>query len=67
MKAYLELCRRVINEGVWVKNARTGKRCLTVINADFEYDVNGGHLPVLTTKKLFWKPAIAEMLGYLRG
>ena len=67
MKAYIALCRRVIDQGVWVENARTGKRCLTVINADFEYDVSDGNLPVLTTKKLFWKPAIAEMLGYLRG
>ena len=67
MKEYLALCRRVVDEGVWIENTRTGKRCLTVINADLEYDVSDGTLPVLTTKKLFWKPAIAEMLGYLRG
>lgn len=67
MKQYLELCDRVINQGHWIENARTGKRCLTVINADFEYDVSDGTLPVLTTKKMYWKPAIAEMLGYLRG
>ena len=67
MKQYLDLCRRVIEQGEWVENRRTGKRCLTVINADLEYDVSEGKLPVLTTKKLFWKPAIAEMLGYLRG
>lgn len=67
MKQYLDLCRRVIEEGVWVENKRTGKRCLTVINADLEYDVSDGTFPVLTTKKLAWKPAIAEMLGYLRG
>lgn len=65
--AYLALCRRVINEGEWVANARTGKRCKTVINADLEYDLRTGEFPVLTTKQLFWKPAIAEMLGYLRG
>lgn len=67
MKQYLELCRRVIDNGEWVENNRTGKRCLTLINADLEYDVSDGVLPVLTTKKLFWKQAIAEMLGYLRG
>jgi len=67
MKEYIDLCNRVINEGSWIVNQRTGKRCLTVINADLTYDVSKGHLPVLTTKKLFWKPAIAEMLGYLRG
>lgn len=67
MREYLNLCKRVIDEGVWVENKRTGKRCLTVINADLEYDVSNGTLPVLTTKKLNWKMAIAEMLGYLRG
>lgn len=67
MKQYLDLCRRVIETGEWVENKRTGKRCLTLINADLEYDVSDGTLPVLTTKKLFWKQAIAEMLGYLRG
>jgi thymidylate synthase len=67
MQQYLELCERVVNEGKWVENKRTGKRCLTVINADLEYDVSEGELPVLTTKKVFWKAAIAEMLGYLRG
>lgn len=67
MKQYLELCRRLIETGEWVENRRTGKRCLTIINADLEYDVSDGLLPVLTTKKLFWKQAIAEMLGYLRG
>ena len=67
MKQYLELCQRVIESGEWVENKRTGKRCLTIINADLKYDVSDGTLPVLTTKKLFWKAAIAEMLGYLRG
>lgn len=67
MKQYLQLCQRVIDEGEWVYNKRTGKRCLTVINADLEYDVSNYQMPILTTKKLFWQPAIAEMLGYLRG
>jgi len=67
MKEYIDLCKRVIDEGHWVYNSRTGKRCLTVINADFEYDVSKGLLPILTTKKSYWKTAIAEMLGYMRG
>lgn len=67
MKQYLDLCQRVVDEGEWVENRRTGKRCLTVINADFVYDMRDGTLPVLTTKKVAWKMAIAEMLGYLRG
>ncbi|EGQ7938979.1 thymidylate synthase [Vibrio vulnificus] len=64
---YEDLCRRVIDEGIWIENARTGKRCLTVINADLEYDLTANEFPLVTTRKAFWKSAIAEMLGYLRG
>lgn len=67
MKQYLELCQRIIDQGVWVNNARTGTRCLTVINADLEYDVAANQFPLLTTRKSFYKAAIAELLGYLRG
>jgi len=67
MQQYLDLCNRVIDEGTWVTNKRTGKRCLTIINADLTYDCSEGYLPVLTTKKTAWKPAIAEKLGYLRA
>ncbi|CAM5207122.1 thymidylate synthase [Alishewanella longhuensis] len=67
MKQYLQLCQRIVDEGVWVNNARTGTRCLTVINADLEYDVAANQFPLLTTRKSFYKAAIAELLGYLRG
>jgi len=64
---YNALCKRVLEEGVWVENERTGKRCLTVINADFEYDVGAGELPLLTNKQVFQVSAVAEILGYIRA
>ena len=67
MKQYLELCQRIIDDGHWIENQRTGKRCLTVINADLEYNVAGNEFPLITTRKSYWKSAIAELLGYLRG
>lgn len=67
MRQYLDLCQRIINEGIWVENERTGKRCLTVIDADLTYDVGGGQFPLVTTRKSFYKSAIAEILGYIRG
>jgi len=67
MKQYLELCQRIVDEGVWVKNERTGINCLTVINADLEYDVANNQFPLITTRKSYYKSAIAELLGYLRG
>ncbi|MGB7996078.1 MAG: thymidylate synthase [Photobacterium halotolerans] len=67
MKQYLDLCQRIISEGEWVTNERTGKRCLTLINADLTYDVANNQFPLITTRKSYWKAAIAELLGYLRG
>jgi len=67
MQQYLDLCRRIVDQGVWVENERTGQRCLTVINADLEYKVGDNEFPLITTRKSYWKGAIAELLGYLRG
>ena len=67
MEQYLDLCKRIVDEGVWVENKRTGKRCLTVINADLTYDVDAEKFPLVTTRKSYYKSAIAEMIGYLRG
>lgn len=67
MKQYLKLCQRIVDEGQWVENKRTGTRCLTVINADLEYDVANNQFPMITTRKSYYKAAIAELLGYLRG
>lgn len=67
MKQYLDLCQRIINEGAWVYNKRTGKKCLTVINADLTYDVENGEFPLVTTRKSFYKSALAEMIGYIRA
>jgi thymidylate synthase len=67
MRQYLELCQRIVDDGVWVENKRTGKRCLTVIDAELQYDVANNQFPLITTRKSYWKAAIAELLGYLRG
>ncbi|MEH6649684.1 MAG: thymidylate synthase [Motiliproteus sp.] len=67
MKQYLDLCQRIVEQGHWIENERTGKRCLTVVNADLEYDVAANQFPLVTTRKSYWKAAIAELLGYIRG
>lgn len=67
MQPYLDLCKKIIDEGTWIHNPRTNKRVLTYINADLTYDVASGNFPLVTTRKCFWKSAIAEIIGYLRG
>lgn len=60
---YLNLCKRILKEGTPVYNERTGKTCYTVLDVNLEYD----RLPILTTKRVAWKSAVAELLGYLKG
>lgn len=67
MKEYLDLARRIVETGTWIENKRTGKKCLTVINADLTYNVAENKFPIITTRKSYWKAAIAELLGYIRG
>ena len=38
-----------------------------MINADLEYDAANNQFPLITTRKSYWKAAIAEFLGYIRG
>lgn len=67
MKAYLGLAQRIVDHGEWVVNSRTGQRCKTVIRHNQEYDVKNNRFPMITTRKSFYKSAIAELLGYIRG
>lgn len=67
MKQYLDLCKRIVEQGEWVENKRTGKRCLAVINAELNYNVGNNEFPLVTTRKSYWKSAIAEFIGYIRG
>ena len=67
MKAYLDIGKRILKDGVWTSNARTGQKTLAIIGATLEHDLSDGTVPVVTTKKLYWRSAIAEMLGYIRG
>lgn len=65
---YLQLCQEVIENGTWVLNERTGKRCLTSIGHFMKFDLSGTDaFPILTTKKMAYKPMIAEKLGFIRA
>lgn len=64
---YLDILRDIVYDGVWVYNERTKTRCKTIINRTMTYDVGNEQFPILTTRRCFYRAAIGEMLGYLRG
>ena len=65
MKQYLDLMRRVLDDGA-VQMDRTGTGTRSVFGHQMRFDLSAG-FPVLTTKKLHLRSIIVELLWFLRG
>lgn len=65
MITYKNLVSRVLKEGTLRKN-RTGVDCISKFGESLRHDMSKG-LPILTTKKVFIKGCIHELLWFLRG
>ncbi len=65
MKPYLDLLRDILDHGSWQEN-RTGIRTCSLPGAMMKFDLQQG-FPAVTTKKLAFKTAMAELVGFLRA
>lgn len=46
---------------------RTGVGTRSIFGATMRFDLSGGQVPILTTKRVYWKLAVKEMLWFLTG
>ncbi len=63
---YLDLMRRIWTAGD-ERVDRTGVGTRSVFGATMRFDLAGDAVPLLTTKRVYWKAAAREMLWFLTG
>lgn len=63
---YLDLIEQVLAKGDR-RIDRTGVGTLSIFGAMMRFDLSDGTFPVYTTKRVYWKTAVKEMLWFLTG
>ena len=64
--AYLDLLRRTWQHGV-SRADRTGTGTRALFGETLRFDLSDDSVPILTTKRVFWKTAVRELLWFLSG
>lgn len=65
MKNYLELCQYVLDHGT-LKQDRTGTGTISTFGYQLRCDLKNG-FPLLTTKKVYFKAILGELLWFISG
>jgi thymidylate synthase len=65
MKQYLEILEKILTTGTR-KTDRTGVGTLSLFGEVMRFDLAEG-FPALTTKRVYWKGVVAELLWFLSG
>lgn len=63
---YLDLMRRIWEQGD-ERVDRTGVGTRSIFGAELRFDLADGRMPLLTTKRVYWKTATREFLWFLTG
>jgi len=65
MKQYHDMLRHILSDG-FQKSDRTGTGTISVFGYQARFNLQEG-FPLLTTKKMFWKGIVEELLWFIRG
>ncbi|XP_065909270.1 thymidylate synthase-like [Dysidea avara] len=63
---YLRLIGEIISRGA-KKGDRTGVGTLSIFGAQMRYNLRDQTLPLLTTKRVFWRGVAEELLWFIKG
>ena len=63
---YLNQIREILARGT-VRKDRTGTGTISIFGMQSRYNLRGGIVPLLTTKRVFWRGVLEELLWFCRG
>jgi thymidylate synthase len=63
---YLDVVKRIIETGE-ERSDRTGVGTRALFGERLQFDLSGGKMPLLTTKKMWWKGVVEELLWFISG
>lgn len=63
---YLDLLRKVLNEGEEQVDKGTGVKTYSCFGAQMRFDISK-NIPLLTTKKVYWKGVLHELYWFMSG
>ena len=61
-----KLCQEILDNGVEYNNVRRGVKRLQIPSYTFRHSFEDG-FPAITSKKLYWKGIVTELIWFLRG
>lgn len=65
MRQYLDVCKRIMRHGA-DRTDRTGTGTRALFAQEMRFDLRDG-FPIVTTKKIFFRSSLAELLWFLAG
>jgi dihydrofolate reductase/thymidylate synthase len=63
---YLDLIRKILKEGI-ERGDRTGTGTKSLFGPQMRFDLRDGQLPLLTTKRTFWRGVAEELIWFISG
>lgn len=62
---YINLIKNILENGTW-EEGRNGKT-KSIFGASMRFSLKDGRIPLITTKKTFWKTCLKELLWFISG
>ena len=65
-KKYLDQIREILKNGK-IRGDRTGTGTISIFGMQSRYNLRNDTIPLITTKRVFWRAIVEELLWFIRG